>query len=377
MTLAKSDGSLTNHQRLQEQIDHRGLDAAIALSQPNLTYTSGFHNLDLALLPYERLHATVTDGTGNVTFIHPKREEPVDTWVPDVVVYDDSEESGLNVLAQVLHDKGLGRSRLGIELGQVPAAIIDGLREALPEAQWRSADDLFAEVRLIKTPAEVEVLKELAVATERAIVAAYSMARPGDTEKQVVDLMGYAVTRNGADIVAFNVFASGPRTTTGHHRAEPVRLEPGSIVRVDYGASLRGYYSDLVRMAVVGEPTERQRSIYRRVVEFHREMIDLCRPGKSLRDLWEATSRSHERLGLTMTRSMFGHSIGLYVHEPPIIDAKTVRSLEPGMVLCVEHGWTDTAYPERYHIEDMILVTDNSPQILSNTTSIDDMLVIA
>jgi Xaa-Pro aminopeptidase len=74
---------------------------------------------------------------------------------------------------------------------------------------------------------------------------------------------------------------------------------------------------------------------------------------------------------------MFGHSIGLYVHEPPIIDAKTARSLEPGMVLCVEHGWTDTEYPERYHIEDMILVTDNSAQILSNTTSIDDMLVIA
>jgi hypothetical protein len=41
------------------------------------------------------------------------------------------------------------------------------------------------------------------------------------------------------------------------------------------------------------------------------------------------------------------------------------------MVLCIEHGWTDTQYPERYH-----LVTDGSPQILSETTSIDDMLVI-
>jgi Xaa-Pro aminopeptidase len=189
--------------------------------------------------------------------------------------------------------------------------------------------------------------------------------------------MGYAVTRNGADFVAFNVFASGARTPLGHHLAEDVPLERGAIVRVDYGAAFGGYYSDLVRMAVVGQPSDRQRDIYRRVVELQRDMIGRCRPGTTLRELWDTTTAAHQRRDMPMTRTMFGHSIGLVVHEPPIFDARHEDVLEDGMVVCVEHGWSDSAHGERYHIENEVLITDQGPEVLDNTTSIDEMLVIA
>jgi Xaa-Pro aminopeptidase len=374
--MSYAQGTHTNHERLKEKIRQYELDAVVAISQPNLTYTSGFYNFDMTLLPFERLHATVTDADGRVTFVHPRREEPVETFVDDVVVYDASGENGTDVLAETITRRGLGAGRLGIEVAAIPSAVANALEERLPDVTWAPADRLFNEVRIVKTPAEVTLLREAAIATERAILAAYSMARPGDTEKQVVDLMGYAVTRNGADFVAFNVFASGPRTTMGHHLAEHVPLEQGAIVRVDYGASFGGYYSDLVRMAVVGQPSDRQRAIYRRVVELQREMIDLCRPGKTLRELWEMTSAGHLRRDMPMTRSMFGHSIGLSVHEPPIFDARHDDTLEAGMVVCVEHGWTDRSHAERYHIENEVLITENGPVVLDDTTAIDEMLVI-
>lgn len=374
--MSQNTGDFTNHVRLRQQIQEQGMDAAIALSAANLTYTSGFYNFDMTLLPFERLHATVTDASGQVTFVHPKREEPVHTFVEDEVIYNANEQQGIDVLVDVIQRRGLASSSIGIELHTAPAEIVIGLQQALPDVNWVAADHLFNEVRLIKTPAEVERLRQAAIATERGIMAAYALARPGDTEKQVVDLMGYGVTRNGGDFIAFNVFASGPRTTHGHHLAENVPLERGNIVRVDYGACFQGYYTDLVRMAVVGQPSERQRDIYRRVIELHREMIDLCRPGNTFKDLWDTTYASYNRLGMPLTRNMFGHSIGLSVHEPPIVDANGDRVIEPGMVLCIEHGWTDRDHAERYHSENMVLITDGEPDVLDKTTNIDEMFVI-
>lgn len=375
--MSYGDGRYTNHARLKQQIQQQGLDAVVAISPANLTYTSGYYNFDLTLLPFERLHATITDVDGNVTFVHPVREEIVETFVEDVVVYDAGAVKGTEVLAEAMRRRGLTRSRVGIEVSTVPNSIVSEIDELLPDITWEPADILLNRVRNIKTAAEIELLRAAAVATERAIASAYAMARPGDTEKQVVDWMGYFVTRNGADFVAFNVCASGPRTTTGHHLAEAVPLESGNILRVDYGASFGGYYSDLVRMAIVGQPSQRQHDIYRHVIELQREMIDLCRPGASLRELWDVTSATHARFEMPMTRTMFGHSIGLSVHEPPVFDAFHTEALEPGMVVCVEHGWTDRDHAERYHIENEVLITANGPVVLDDTTSIDELFVIA
>ena len=202
------------------------------------------------------------------------------------------------------------------------------------------------------------------------------MARPGDTEKSVADLLGYFITKLGADTVAFNVVASGPRAVLGHHYAEYEPLMEGDLLRVDYGGLFSGYYTDVVRMAVVGKPSVRQLSTYQKVIEIHRGMLEEMRPGASLRELAARALRQYHALQLPPTRGFFGHSIGLSVHEEPSITIDEARQLQANMVLCVEHGWADETSKERYHIEDMIRITEDDYELLTNYSPIDEMYEI-
>ncbi len=81
-------------------------------------------------------------------------------------------------------------------------------------------------------------------------------------------------------------------------------------------------------------------------------------------------------MGMPPDREVFGHCIGMEIHERPIWTEKEVQPLEENMVLCIENGWTDQETNERYHVEDMFVVTANGAELLSNYRSIDELIVI-
>jgi len=277
---------------------------------------------------------------------------------------------------EALAEKGLARSRIGLEMGYLSVTLFEELKALMPAAEFIDCATLCGEARMIKTEAEIDHLRWAAGVTDKAIRIAYEMARPGDTEKSVADMMGYAITRLGADRVAFNVVASGERIIEGHHFAERVPLTEGDLFRVDYGGLFFGYYTDLARMAVVGEPSDRQRSTYQKVVDLHRRMVERIRPGAIPGEIVERSLREYQEMGLPPNRDLFGHGIGLHVHEMPSFTVSEAQPLEANMVICVENGWTDEAAGERYHVEDMYLITEGGPRLLSDYASIDQMYII-
>jgi Xaa-Pro aminopeptidase len=132
---------------------------------------------------------------------------------------------------------------------------------------------------MIRTQAEMDHLRSGERATERAIHVAYELACAGDTEKSVADIIGFAITKLGADRVGFSVVASGGRTALGHHYAEQVPPKPGDLSRADYGWLFSSQWTDMVRMAFVGESLDRQRAGYHKIIQIHREMLEGMRPG--------------------------------------------------------------------------------------------------
>jgi Xaa-Pro aminopeptidase len=380
--MARDDRSAySDTQRIRDGIARADLDALIAVQPENVIYCSGFYNYDLRTLP-DRICAAIWPREGEPVFVVPDRRAASDaamSFIDDVRGYTLLDgvfnPYPMQMVAETLREKGLGRGRIGIDALYLPAWHERELRRQLPEATLTDADYVFDEIRMVKTPAEIEQLRFAAVQTEKAIANAYELARPGDTEKMVVDTMGYGVTKLGAEIVAFNVFASGPRTPLGHHAAEDVPLRHGDIIRVDYGAVFDGYYSDLVRMAVVGPPSPRQERMYGGLAEGQREVIERLRVGQEMREI-EAMMQQVLRRHLPpdLPIHCFGHCIGLGVHDRPYITPHESRRCEPNMTMMIEHTVLDGG--EYYHVEDLIVFRADRAVVLSTYTDTTSMYVI-
>jgi Xaa-Pro aminopeptidase len=364
--------------RLFRLMGEEGVDILVCTSQPSVTYTSGYYNVDINLMP-EHHHFTVWPRDGEPVLILSQRERRLDSFVSDVRQYPiyrgDERREAIGLLAEVLGEKGAKGARVALELGHIPAGSFRLLSGLLPGVEFVDGARLLDRAKAVKTPWEIEHLRRAALATDRAIALAYNGARPTDTEKSIADAIGYYVLRFGADLIGFNVLASGPRTTQIHHHPEPVPLEMGSIVRTDFGAIFSGYYSDLARMAVVGRPSHRQRDTYKRFLEVHRRTVEAVRPGVTASHIYGVAKRAYEELGLP-GRPHCGHSIGVSVHEAPMVAEDAHWVLEAGMVLCIENGGTIPEYRERYHIEDTLLVTPEGHEVLSTFSSTEEMVVI-
>lgn len=379
MTLADRS-AFTNQQRIYDIIAKHDLDAVVVTQMENVVYCSGFYNFDLRLLP-DRICIVVWPREGEPAFLVPDRRAISDgqmTFIEDLRGYKLLDgvfnPHPMEMVREVLSEKGLLNGRIGYEQLYLPVYHADQLRKQLPEADLVSCDYVMDEVRMVKTPAEIEQLRYAAVQTEKAIMIAYELARPGDTEKSMVDTMGYAITKLGADFVFANVFAAGSRTPLGHHLAEDIPVQHGEIIRVDYGGSFDGYVSDLVRMAVVGRPSGRQERIYGKLSEGQREVIDWLQPGQSMREITLKMQEIQKEKLPELHVHGFGHCIGLGIHDRPFITVDDDRVTEPNMVMQIEHITTEGQ--ETYHVEDSVVFRDNGVELLSTYTDTSAMYII-
>ena len=278
-------------------------------------------------------------------------------------------------LVDVLRTMELVDEKVGIEMRYVTGHTLGVLQKEFPRVRWVGADDILERTRQVKTEAEIELMRHAARVTDRAIAMAYRSATPTDTEKSVGDAMSYNVMRFGADIVAFNILASGKRMTAGHHTGAAVPLELGGLMRCDFGATFQGYYSDLARLAVVGKLDSRQRDTYARYLDIHHRTLDFVKPGVTGEEIFDFACGLYRKHGLSLPM-MGGHSIGLVIHERPVIIPGDDWEVEEGMTMCIETVSSVEEHNEHYHLEDMIVVRDKGVEVLSDYTPLDTPIEI-
>jgi len=281
----------------------------------------------------------------------------------------------MEVLADILAEKGLSKGRLGIEMHYLLAQYYVELRKLLPHAEFVDSEPFIDEVKMIKTPAELELMKSACISTEKAIALGFQLARPGNTEHSVMEWMTYGVLRFGASKVSFLVLGSGKHSLDKHAIPMDISIKKGETVRVDFGGLFSGYTTDLARMAVVGEPSARQRDIYKRLVDVHSALIDKLRPGVSFSTFFDDGKKLMETAGIPLDKHHLGHGVGTSIHEAPFLAPHERRVAEPNMVIALEPSHSDPGVA-RYHMEDFIWVTDEGPKKLSTYTDTGEMFVI-
>lgn len=244
------------------------------------------------------------------------------------------------------------------------------------------AGEIIHPLRLIKSPAEIVMIRRAVDASIEGHRRAMGAAREGITEYELEAEMEYAFLTNGAEGPAYtSIVGSGPNSCILHYNTNRRRTEPGDLVLMDCGAEYRGYAADITRtFPVSGRFTPEQRRIYELVLLAQKEAIKKCREGL---EFWDP----HREAVAIMTQGLIdlgiaknpedarhyiphgtSHYLGLDVH-----DVGRSRALRTGMVLTVEPGIyipAGSSCDEKWwnigiRIEDDIVIDGQTPVNLS------------
>lgn len=355
-------------EKTQRALKEHELDVLIAVSPWNVAYTSGTSFLTQRTIP-ERLGMVVMTPGNEPVFVYCTIEEghaKGESWIREFRGYTEFADKPIEVLADVLREKGARSGRIGIEKRFLVARNYEELLEVLPEAELVEADPVFDRMRAIKTPQEIEWLGQTALWTDAAIATAFGQARIGDTERSIGDRMIAATAANGAISLLHLVLATGPNLFRAHHFPNDTRIEPGGVVRTDFGMFWDGgYVSDIARTILIAPTRQDQLDTYRALEEIHQTVIAAMNPGVRVSDLYRLCADAFVKRGITFAMPHIGHSIGLGVHEYPMIHPFDDSVLEPGMVFMLEP--LVAGKDGLFHTEDMIEITEDGHRVLSRS----------
>lgn len=363
MTAARTRAdAMGNLDRLERVIADSPYDAVIAVSPENVRYAADVH------IATQR---SIRDRLAFVVW--PKGGEPVllvcvieatyakkNSWIADVRGYQEFEPGPVKALAELLREMKLDAAHVAIETEYLAAAYYNDLAARCPKLKVGAAEPVFAHARMHKTPAERAQIIAAFHATEKAFLHAFSTVKVGDTEKQIAVRLAERMLTEGADQVTSNYCNAGANTGFPHMVPSSYRVQPGDLVKSDSGGMFRQYFSNVGRTAVAGTPTEKDVSIWKHLRDIHHAVIEQCRPGRAGAELFALAKSMQEKAGLAFPYSHNGHSLGLNIHEHPIINAQETMPYEPGMITTVE---TRARWPGElgYHMEDIIEITDGAP----------------
>lgn len=357
-------------ERFRRALDQSEFDVVLAVSPENSWYLSEAV-IDTQVSLLERLAVVVwAKGKDKPIYIVCTNEEVQarrDSWIEDIRGYVEFITSPMELAAQALGELGASDARVGIEKRFLQAHYYEELRSLAPKAELVEASGFFDKVRAIKTPSEIRRLEQAALATDRAIRKSFEAARPGMTEKQIGIALSSELILNGAEGPVFQVLGAGQNTRVIHNRASDYVIQDGDLMRTDFGGLFAGgYKSDLGRTVVVGKPHQRQVDTYRFIHDELERLISMMRPGVTFAELYNTHKKHWEEHGWPMVRPHIGHNLGIGIHEHPLMRPGDRSPIEVGMCLAVEPAQT-LPDVERYHMEDLIEVTEGGPRVLSRS----------
>jgi Xaa-Pro aminopeptidase len=363
---------------LEDKMEAAGVDLLLATSQENFFYLTGSLHPDQKAIP-DRLAIAGLNVGGNLfallsdlEFSLFKSQSPV----REANRYVEFKESPISALANTLRERGMAEKRIGFEARHLVFRYFEELKRELPAAQLLPADDYFTQARQIKSPFEIELLRKAAQATEKAIFDTWRASRYGISEKEMGRELEYRLRKEGADAISFLTCVSGARTAIPHAASSSLPIERGDLIKIDFGGIFGGYVSDMARVAFMVEAPPARKAEYLRLLEAHKNIIEAMKPGTTASRVFERGREIFEAQGLPFDVPHLGHSLGLTGHEEPLLQPYDDTELKPGMLLAVEPR-AGVDEKTRYHVEDLVLITNEGPKVLTDIQSNQEVFVIS
>ena len=338
---------MTTLQKFQAALQATDADAALISSELHQRYLSGFEFTDGYLLITPTLAYLLTD----FRYI-----EAAEAQVKDFTILRPA-GTMTEEIGKLLSDHGL--RRLAVEEATLSYGDFTRFAEAFPKAELCSgASKILEELRVIKTPEELEKIAHAQEIADRAFEHILGFLSPDRTEREVALELEFYMRKLGAENVSFQTIAvSGPASSLPHGVPSDAKLRQGFLT-MDYGALYEGYCSDMTRTVVIGKADEDMKKLYNTVLSAQLAALDAVQEGNVCRDVDEVARSIIRAAGFgDCFGHGLGHGVGMLIHEAPRLspaaaaDSRLKRghvvTVEPGIYLAGKYGC---------RIEDMVAI---------------------
>lgn len=386
-----------NKERLFALMKQEGIDAILASTPENVGYLTGFWMSVQPVARWLETYALITNSKEKPALIaslygfisHADLIEPETLQLMPYGVFFVSEQaitsktdekikkilrlekskSPLEALIKAIKNAKLESSVIGIE-NLMPRQTLEQLEREFPRLKIKILPHFFHQVRMIKTPDEVEKLRKSASIIEKAIDTMIENLVEGISEIDAAKIARLEIVKAEAD-PTFTVVQFGMNSP--HVDAQPTtnRLKRGDIVHIDAGCAFKHYCSDTARTVIFGgEPTPKHKKYFEAMVNAERKAIEIARPGIKAAEIFDAMLAEMRKGIPHANRSNVGHGVGLEVWELPLLIPGNDTVLEKEMVINIEPPYAELGFAG-LQVEDTLLITEKGNEVL---TTIDETL---
>ena len=331
-----------------------GIDVLVASSTDNFGYLTDYWThygkyfdigwigdpcLQMAVLPFEKNIEPFMYLVGQESDV-----EYVDPWIKDRRFYRDpgygakDEGDFFEVFSKIMKEKGLDKSRIGLELGYEGYTIeiashkmIETLRRCLPNTSFVDASNLFRELRLIKTDEEMARIIKASEIIDRCLKATFEEVRGNMTESELEWILRRNLIEDRIDVILLNINFGEDDIL----RPTDKRLQEGDFIRIDLALKYKQYYGDVARSVVFKKPSTKIKHMFDSIHKAHDKVVESIKLGSSCSEIFNIAKKSLKESGYTYQPPIIGHGTGISVHEAPYLGENNM-TIQPGMAFTVE-----------------------------------------
>lgn len=379
-------------EKLQLKMDEEKIDALLLTTAQNIYYSTGYisgmyglwgFGTDIAVVPASGKVSLVTSQftqggaelqtRGDVDIIG----YPVWIFIEDYYSPDEKEKSvqpdpdnTFKIACEIIKSKKKN-ALVGIEKHSMPYDKYMLLAEVFGADNLIDIGQFMTEIRTIKFPWEIDVLRYSAKIAEKMMNITMQYTEPGMTEADLFKIWwqtAYELTGGYGLVSVSQAHTPGPDFwATAMPRERP--LENGDIVRLDGGVNVYGYVSDLGRVYAVGDyVSSDKQAIFDTLLAARDAGLKQFKPGNKFSDVFYVTMKVCKDGALPhFVRGHVGHTIGLGPGEEyPMLSPDNDMIFEPGMVLCFETPYYSSKFGS-YNLEDTLVITEDGHELFTNT----------
>lgn len=266
------------------------------------------------------------------------------------------------------------------------ARFAEAVKERFPHFEVRDLSPALDQLRLVKSPREIELIRRATRLSGLALMEAMRSTEPGIYEHELDGVSKFILFRNGSQAEAYySLIASGPNAWFPHYSRGARRLEADELVLMDHAPDYAYYSSDVTRQwPVDGRFDGWERDLYGFYLATYRAFLDAIRPGDARRILdevatewerivrdWPFTKPRYREAGEAFVRDFrrrveggrdsLGHGVGMAVHDVGVADG----TLSEGMVFTIEPQFRVPEDRIYIRLEDVVVITAEGKEILS------------
>jgi len=277
-------------------------------------------------------------------------------------------EGFLKDLDMVLDNHGMDKKKVRIGVDIVESQII----LALLEKGYNITDGqgVMQYARAIKNEDEIMCLKHGAAIVDGAFHKIAQTIAPGMKENDLQAVASYEMHRLGAQWVHNVQVTSGNRTHPHPHLSSDRLIQPGDMIFMDIVCMYNGYHTCVYRCFCCGKPTQKQKDIHKRCLEYQLAGIEATKPGVTSAEVatvWPDAKTMGANSEMEVFGLQYGHGLGVGLWEFPIISrAYSLEhpvEIEPGMVFALE-TYAGIGY-DGVRLEDEVVVTETGVEVIT------------